>query len=205
MPDMSLEQKSKRLEIKAKGISSNAKIDFLYNLFEAFKNGYAPAPRETAWRRDMPTFRNGMFSCALYPKDYEVPSPASAKSLDAANELSSIGQEIQPEDYDTEGHVFREDKPDQMTAEEAGEFIAALNEGGDGEISPEDFMSDSIEEAVEELGVMMDEKDILSEINSLSKKQDLLKKAEELNIEVPEEKKQPKAIKQHLINKLKEK
>lgn len=41
------------------------------------------------------------------------------------------------------------------------------------------------------------------ELKAMTKKKDLLAKAEELGIEVPEDKKAPAAIRQHLINSLK--
>lgn len=176
---MSKEQQSKRKVINVKGVTRVRGNEFIAELFQAFKEGYVPAPEGSQWTADAPVLRHNRKTVYLYPDGYEVPKPSitSVVGVDEDKALiADIDKQIQEE----------------IAAEMADEV------GAETVVTEEDTVVDS---EAESTIVTPSTKERIEE---LTKKQPLLDLAKELDIEVPADKKNPAAIKQFLLNTLAE-
>lgn len=77
MYKMSEEQLENRKVIEQKGTVRVANTKFLESLFEAFEEGYVPAPHK--WKEDLPVIKSNRRRVALYKKGYEVPDVKGAE------------------------------------------------------------------------------------------------------------------------------
>jgi hypothetical protein len=97
---MSKEQQSKRKVINVKGVTRIKGNQFIEELFQAFEEGYVPAPQGSQWTSDAPVLRHNRKTVALYPKGYEVPKPSITSTTGADEDkalIADIDKQIQEE------------------------------------------------------------------------------------------------------------
>lgn len=194
--NMSDEQKSKRKVIEVRGVTRMRNYDFLLELFEAFEQGYRPAPKECLHTADVAVFKNNRKTAVLYPEGYEVPlagTTVGTEKTDAdivAESNAELIAEIEAEKekvVDEQEDTTTNDDPDAVEDEDAKE---------------------TSEEEEEEATTLSEDKvaepTVEQRIETLTKKQELLDLAKELEVEVPADKsKNPAQIKKFLLESLK--
>lgn len=163
---MTKEQRNKRKVITVKGVTRNASMTLVNELFEAFEQGYRPAPVGSQWTADAPVIKNNRKQVVLYPQGYDVPTPNN---------------------YTKEPEVSDE----ELLKSDTAEIIKELEDEAKQEVAPEAQDDKTVEEEAEP--------SVKDRIEALNSKADMLALAKELNIEVPEEKKVPAAIKKFLL------
>jgi len=175
---MSNEQKQKRKVIEVKGITRIKGNEFLEEVCNAFKEGYVPAPVGAQWTADAPVFKHNRKMVVLYPEGYEVPEPNGDNTKAPLDEEAAVIAEVD----------------NQILAE-----IEAESKEEDKEVQPEVKVTEAPEFTQEDPTLPEKETPVKERIEALTRKVPLLALAEELNIEVPEDKKNPAAIKQFLL------
>ena len=197
---MSEEQRSKRKLISVTGAGRMKSATFLAQIFEAFEAGYVVPPLEGLWKIDAPVIKATRRSVALYPKGYDVPKASTGVTTEKTDEqiIAEVDAEIQAEilaEAETsttpEPELEPEGTPDEPEDVKVDDDSPTTQEEpeAEGETPSEASGASEVQESTTE-----------SRIKELTKKAPLLALAEELGIEVPEDKsKFPAAIKQFLL------
>lgn len=195
---MSNEQKQKRKVILVKGVTRIKGNEFIEELFNAFNEGYVPAPLGAQWTADAPVMKHNRKMVVLYPKGYEVPEPNGDMSGEPVDEEAAAIAEVDKQILDEiEAEMAKEDNQDLSDLLED-----AKDE--EPEVTPEPEVAAPVVEAPEftqeDPTAPAPEAPVKERIEAETRKVPLLALAEELKIEVPADKKNPAAIKQFLLN-----
>lgn len=200
---MSNEQKQKRKVIAVKGVTRIKGNEFLEEIYQAFKDGYVPAPVGSQWTADSPIFKHNRKMVVLYPEGYEVPEPNGDMSGVPVDEEAAAIAEVDKQILD---EIEAEAKAEDEKVEDNQDLSDLLEETKveEPEVTPEPEVAAPVVEAPEftqeDPTVAEPEVPVKERIEAETRKVPLLALAEELKIEVPADKKNPAAIKQFLLN-----
>lgn len=160
---------------------------FMAQVFKLFEEGYVLHPKPT--RREMPNLR-GFPTCTLVTKEF-------AEKVNGESDAEAAKAQAEKEAAEAEALVVAEAaEAEALKAEQEAAELAAL------EAEEEAVQLAKNDKAAEDKAALEarteDEKNI-DRISVMTKKAEILEVAEELGIEVPEDIKQPNAIKKFLI------
>ena len=194
---MKKEQLEKRKLIRVQGIRPIHHYKFLQELYTAFEEGYVLPPEDAMWRQDMPVFRHNRKQVFLYPEGYEVPAPTGTVAKDDDESVIKASDEQILKEIEEEQKALEIDKEDASTTDSVNASEETQKEEEEEEVEP--VVSENAEPTPE---VTPSNTSPVERVKAESSKDGLLDLAKEFEIEVPEDKKNPAAIKKFLLGSL---